>query len=89
MIDGTAEVAAIHLVRIVRLVVENGLRELKMPLLSLKNTLPRKLSVPGLVRISMRPKPSRSYSAENGFWLMRISRMDSLGGRLPPLNPSI
>ena len=37
----------------------------------------------------MRPNPSRSNSEENGFWLMRISRIDSFGGRRPSLNPSI
>ena len=55
----------------------------------LKETSPRILSVPGLVKISIRPYPSRSYSAENGFRLRRISRMDSLGGKRPPLNPSM
>ena len=37
----------------------------------------------------MRPKPSLSNSGENGFWLMRISRMDSFGGSCPPLKPSM
>src|SRR4051812_30372705 len=50
------------------LIVEYGFRELKMPSLSLNARVPRKRSVPGLVRISMRPKPNRSYSAEKGFW---------------------
>src|ERR1017187_2890968 len=71
------------------LLLANGLRESHMASVSLKNTLPRYLSVPGLVRISMRPIPKLSYSAENGFWLMRISRMDSLGGNWPPVKPSM
>src|SRR5579872_1619553 len=37
----------------------------------------------------MRPLPSLEYSGENGFWLMRISRMESLDGSVPLLNPSI
>ena len=57
--------------------------------MKLKEACPRILSVPGLVRISMRPKPSRSNSAENGFWLMRISRIDSFGGMRPPVKPSM
>jgi hypothetical protein len=44
-----------------------GFRESQMESVSLKNAVPRNLSVPGLVRISIRPKPSRSNSAENGF----------------------
>ena len=56
--------------------------------LSLKENWPCSLSVPGLVRISIRPNPMRSYCAENGFWLIRISRMDSLGGSWPLENPS-
>src|SRR5271157_5203479 len=71
------------------LLLANGLRELKTPLLSFKPSEPRYLSVPGLVRISMRPNPKRSNSAEKGFWLMRISRIDSLGGNEPPLKPSM
>ena len=55
---------------------------------SLKNELPRSLSVPGRVRISMRPEAC-SFSAEKGFWLIRISRIDSLGGIRPPENPSM
>src|ERR1700722_1661005 len=45
------------------LLSEKGFRELKIPLPSLSINEPRSLSVPGLVRISMRPKPRRSYSA--------------------------
>ena len=71
------------------LLLANGLRELNTASLSLKVSVPRYWSLPGLVRISMRPKPSLSYSAEKGFWLMRISRMDSLGGSWPPVNPSM
>ena len=37
----------------------------------------------------MRPKPSRSYSAEKGFELMRISRIESRGGSRPPVKPSM
>src|SRR5262245_13267235 len=55
----------------------NGLRALNAMLLKLKDVWPRNLSVPGLVRISIRPKPGRSYSAENGFALMRISRIEA------------
>ena len=40
----------------------------------------RKVSVPGLVKISIRPYPNSSYSAEKGFWLIRISRIDAFGG---------
>src|ERR1017187_3799145 len=43
------------------LLVEMGLRELRVPSLSLKPRLPRIVSLPGLVRISMRPNP---FSAE-------------------------
>src|SRR5215469_3980406 len=71
------------------LFVEKGLRELKTPSPSISIKEPRSRSVPGLVRISMRPKPRRSYSAENGFWFTRISRIDSLGGNCPPLKPSM
>src|SRR5450432_18330 len=67
----------------------NGFRESRLLLLKLKDACPRYLSVPGLVRISMRPRPKRSYSAEKGFWLMRISRMEDFGGNRPFENPSI
>src|SRR5580692_1731810 len=67
----------------------NGLRESNSESVSLYRMEPWKWSLPGLVKISMRPKPRRSYSAENGFWLMRISRMDSFGGNWPPLKPSM
>src|SRR4051794_41286456 len=66
-----------------------GLREFRLSSLKLKNACPRHLSEPGLVSISMRPKPSRSYSAEKGFWSIRISRMESFGGSCPPVNPSM
>ena len=36
-------------------------------------------SVPGLVRISTRPKPSLSNSGENGFWFMPDSRIRAFG----------
>src|SRR6266567_4286472 len=67
----------------------NGLRALKAMLLKLKEVWPRNLSVPGLVRISIRPNPGRSYSAENGFALILISRIDASGGRFPPVKPSM
>ena len=51
--------------------------------------MPWKLSVPGLVRISTRPNPGRSNSEENGFELMRISRIELFGGNWPPLKPSM
>jgi hypothetical protein len=38
-----------------------GLRALSASSLKLKETWPRKRSVPGFVRISIRPRPSRSY----------------------------
>src|SRR5947209_3399137 len=57
-----------------------GLRELNRASLKLKFVEPRNLSKPGFVRISIRPNPTRSYSAETGFWLMRISRIASVGG---------
>src|SRR5436190_14842649 len=49
------------------LLVANGFRELMDSSLKFMNAWPRNLSVPGLVRISMRPKPRRSYSEEDGF----------------------
>ncbi len=36
----------------------------------------------------MRPKPRRSYSAENGLELILISRIDARGGNRPPVKPS-
>ena len=36
----------------------------------------------------MRPKPGRSYSAENGLELRRICRIAERGGMRPPLKPS-
>src|SRR6478735_7501663 len=48
----------------------NGLRAFRTWLLNPNEACPRKRSVPGLVRISIRPKPGRSYSAENGFALI-------------------
>src|SRR5207245_10416081 len=50
----------------------NGLREFSAWLLKLKEVWPRKEPVPGFVKISIRPRPSRSYSAEKGFAVMRI-----------------
>src|ERR1039458_2406985 len=46
-------------------------------------------SVPGFVKISMRPKPGRSYSGEKGLELIRISRIEAFDGRLPPVKPSM
>src|SRR5438128_12060720 len=53
----------------------NGLRAFNAMLLKPKEAWPRKRSVPGLVRISIPPKPGRSPWAENGFELSRISRI--------------
>jgi len=50
---------------------------------------PWKVSLPGFVKTSMRPNPRRSYSEENGFWLMRTSRIEDFGGSLPFENPSM
>src|SRR6266705_3011457 len=61
-----------------------GLRAFSAILLKPNEACPRNLSVPGLVRISIRPKPGRSYSAENGFALIRISRIEDNGGINPP-----
>ena len=36
----------------------------------------------------MRPKPRRSNSAENGFELIRTSRIEARGGKRPPVKPS-
>jgi hypothetical protein len=52
--------------------VSNGLRALKAQSLYVRLIAPWNLSVPGLVKISMRPWPCVSNSAENGFELMRI-----------------
>jgi hypothetical protein len=54
----------------------------------LRESVPRRRSVPGFVRISMRPKPRRSYSAEKGFALMRISRIEAFVGSRPLEKPS-
>src|SRR5258706_12639553 len=58
---------------------EYGLRALNNESEKTAFTVPWNLSVPGLVKISMRPWPCVSNSAENGLELMRISRIDSLG----------
>src|SRR5437868_13281128 len=68
--------------------VANGLRAFSASSLKLNEAWPRNLSVPGRVRISMRPKPRRSYSAEKGLELIRISRIEARGGRRPPVKPS-
>src|ERR1019366_6587293 len=65
-----------------------GLRVFQKSLAKFHCAVPRYLSAPGLVKISILPYPSLSYSGENGFWLMRISRIDSFGGSCPPLKPS-
>src|ERR1035438_5787644 len=65
-----------------------GLRVFQKSLAKFHCAVPRYLSAPGLVKISILPYPSLSYSGENGFWLMRISRIDSFGGSCPPLSPS-
>src|ERR1035441_9978882 len=54
-----------------------GLRVFQKSLAKFHCAVPRYLSAPGLVKISILPYPSLSYSGENGFWLMRISRIDS------------
>ena len=56
-----------------------GLSELKARVEPEKKRLPWSLSLPGLVNTSMRPKPRSEYCEENGFWLMRISRMGVFG----------
>src|ERR1039458_10860876 len=65
-----------------------GLRVLRGEALILPMIWPWNLLEPGRVVISMRPYPTLSYSAEKGFWLMRISRMSALGGNWPAVNPS-
>src|SRR5947208_12444647 len=69
--------------------VSRGLRAFSDSLLYCAKTIPCTLSIPGLVKISMRPKPGRSYSGENGFELIRTSRIDDFDGSIPPVNPSI
>jgi len=49
-----------------------GFRVLRAASSKRNEVSPRRWSVPGLVKISIRPKPSRSYSAENGFAFSRI-----------------
>src|SRR5437763_13831170 len=56
-----------------------GLREFRLSSLNAPLRPPRNSSEPGFVRISIRPLPGLSYSAENGLLLMRISRIDSFG----------
>ena len=67
----------------------NGLRAFSASSLKRKFVSPRSLSLPGRVKISMRPKPGWSYSAEKGLALSRISRMADLGGMRPPVKPSM
>src|ERR1019366_8855522 len=69
--------------------VNRGLRELRSWLLNWAKRDPWNKSVPGFVKISILPKPGRSYSGEKGFELIRISRIDDLFGRFPPVNPSM
>src|SRR5579863_8086416 len=71
------------------MLVMKGLGEFQGESLPSAKTCPWYLSVPGLVKTSMRPYPSLSYSDENGFWLMRISRIDDFGGSWPAVNPSM
>ena len=47
--------------------VSSGLREFRRSSLYCANAWPRRKSLPGLVKISMRAKPGRSYSGENGL----------------------
>ena len=69
--------------------LRNGLREFMLSSLKVTPKLPRNLSVPGLVKICMPPKPGWSRSAESGLSLTRISRIESLEGMRPPSKPSI
>src|SRR5579862_6819313 len=69
LLSGPLTLALIWRFEKLGLLLSKGLRELNTELLSLKFTCPRILSVPGFVRISMRPKPNWSYSAENGLEL--------------------
>src|SRR5450631_2727122 len=69
--------------------VRYGLRAVSARSPKSKEAWPWYLSEPGFVRTSTRPNPTRSYSAENGFWLTRISRMDAFGGMTPSLKPSM
>ena len=69
--------------------VSSGLRELKIASPNCAKACPWSASLPGLVKISTRENPGRSYSGENGFALMRISRIEDFGGRLPPVKPSM
>ena len=55
------------------MLVANALRALKSGIADDGVGLGRDtVCVPGLVRISMRPRPGREYSAEYGSWLMLI-----------------
>src|SRR5215467_1520871 len=67
----------------------SGLRVLKCSSLNCVENCPCTVSLPGFVTISMRLLPGESYSAEYGFELIRISRIDVLGGIVPLLNPSV
>src|SRR5215469_919518 len=67
----------------------NGFIELKPESFPCRFACPWNLSVPGLVKISIRPYPSLSYSVENGLLLMRISRIADFGGSSPAVNPSM
>ena len=69
--------------------VSSGLRELRWSSLYCAKAWPRNRSLPGLVKISMRAKPGRSYSGEKGFELIRTSRMEDFGGSRPPVKPSM
>src|SRR5687768_18055035 len=53
-------------------VMANGLREFKLSSVKFSDVPPRNLSVPGRVRISIRPDGC-SFSAAKGFWLIRRS----------------
>jgi hypothetical protein len=65
------------------------LRELKAASLNVNAVPPWNLPVPGFVKTWIVPKPMRSNSAENGFWLMTISRIVCLSGSpLDAVNPS-
>src|SRR5487761_1191612 len=50
-------------------------------------TSPWKAAAAGLVKISIRPYPRRSFSAVKGLELTRISRIADLGGISLPVRP--
>src|SRR5262245_32826434 len=67
----------------------NGLRALSLSLLNCVDNCPWIASALGFVRISTRLLPGESYSAEYGFELIRISRIEDFGGTRPSVKPSV